>query len=285
MELYLDPEQRTNMTVQELARHIFRVAKVAKQEKEYGRNTGVFHWLSQDDFYLFYFRVSELRDWFCKRFDGGRIQKEDSLSFFVKFYEAIALLKRQGLLMPYLESDKLCFTSVGERSGFHDGIFILVDDAQEIVESLKAEVEGIDLIVEQYYLESLRACQESFYISSIICLGAASERAIDCLKKAIVECDPQHKSLEKKWISDSVEYILTNIKTIFGSAVNLQLRNELKEQLDLTEKIYRLNRNKAGHPESIPMNIKRCDQENYLNSFRRYVITIFKVIDALSSAS
>jgi hypothetical protein len=57
----------------------------------------------------------------------------------------------------------------------------------------------------------------------------------------------------------------------------------VKEQLEMMEKIYRINRNDAGHPKSVPMNIERCEQENYLNSFRRYAITIFKAIDLLNS--
>jgi len=52
MELYLAPEQRTNMTVQELARHIFRIAKEVEQGREYGQDIGSFHWENQDDFYL-----------------------------------------------------------------------------------------------------------------------------------------------------------------------------------------------------------------------------------------
>jgi hypothetical protein len=56
-------------------------------------------------------------------------------------------------------------------------------------------------------------------------------------------------------------------------------------QLEMTERIYRLNRNDAGHPTSVPMGITRCEQENYLNSFRRYIVTIPKVMELLEAGS
>lgn len=199
------------------------------------------------------------------------------------------MLKRRGLLMEKITdggllSSNFRLTSVAINSDFSDGILIIIDDAQEIVNSLRNKVSNLDPVVEQYYLESLRACQEGLYISSVISLGAASERAVGCLKEAIVKYDSTHSNLEKKWVSDSVKYILDNIKA-FNTALGSQLRDDLKEQLELIERIYRLNRNEAGHPRAISMSITRCEQENYLNSFRRYAITIFKAVEMLDPAS
>ena len=47
--------------------------------------------------------------------------------------------------------------------------------------------------------------------------------------------------------------------------------------------IYRLNRNEAGHPSSLPQDWQRDEQECYLNQFRRYVCTVFKAIAILEN--
>jgi hypothetical protein len=270
MTLPLNEEQKKNITVTELARLIFRLGKESKVG------------------------ISDLPI-LLKKFAPENEEQQDinnhpNKDFSLKFYEAIASLKRRGLLMDVIKivsvwppgtiTDVRPTSIWGKSFLDEDGIIILIDDAQEIVNSLKKEILNLDPVVEQYYLESLRACQEGLYISSVICLGAASKRAIDCLKEAIVRYDSTHNKLKNKRISESIKYILDNI-TLFDPVVELQLRNDLKEQLDLVEKIFRLNRNEAGHPRTISMSITRCEQENYLNSFRRYVTTIFKVISKL----
>jgi len=284
MEMYLNPEQRKEMTVCELARHIFRIIK----------ERGIARIIENNDKFAFRHEdIQALLKRFCERkerhLNGIRGIPEPDDNFCVKFSEAIALLQRRGLLMEMIDrSDRsqryFRLTSIGINSDFSDGILIIIDDAREIVNSLKNQVPNLDLVVEQYYLESLRACQEGLYISSVISLGAASERAVGCLKEAIVKYDSTHSNLEKKWVSDSVKYILNNINA-FNTALGTQLRDDLKEQLELIERIYRLNRNEAGHPRAISISITRCEQENYLNSFRRYAITIFKAVKMLDSAS
>jgi hypothetical protein len=277
MTLPLNEEQKKNITVTELAKLIFRLRKDSTV------------------------RISSLSALFVPTLLEGLapenkkeqdINEHPNKDFSLKFYEAMALLKRRGLLMDIIRIEStayrpiipdVCPTSIWGKSFLdEDEIIILIDDAQEIVNSLKEEIHNLDPVVEQYYLESLRTCQECLYFSSVICLGAASERAIDCLKEAIIKYDStKHNKLKNKRISESVKYILDNIK-LLDPVIELQLRDDLKDQLDLVEKIYRLNRNEAGHPRTIPMNITRCEQENYLNSFRRYVTTIFKVISRLS---
>lgn len=84
--------------------------------------------------------------------------------FKLKFYEAIARLKRRRLLMDvvgtpgYPSQPGVCLTSVGERSDFDDGVLTLIDDAQEIVDKVKEKIPNLDDVVEQYFLESLRTC-------------------------------------------------------------------------------------------------------------------------------
>lgn len=225
---------------------------------------------------------------------SGNVQSE---SFFLKFYEAISRLTQRGLLMYVdtlttrrtngLHGLRVRLTSIGEKSDFHDGILILIDDAQEIVNAVKEKVPNLDQNVERYYLESLRACQGGHYISSVMSLGAASERAIHCLADAVVKHDESlQKAIEKNKgkISALTNYIADNVSQIFKSISEPTFRSELKDKLEGIARIYRLNRNEAGHPSSLPQDWQRDEQECYLNQFRRYVYTVFEAIDVLENA-
>ena len=225
--------------------------------------------------------------------DGSYIRKNKSFLF--KFYEAIGRLKQRGLLM---EANKWCcedyspsvdggvrLTAVGEESDFDDGILILVDDAYEIVQSLKDKAHNLDSVVEQYYLESLRTCQNGNYISSVICLGAAAERTINCLADTVVQCYPQsEKGIEdnRRYISRLTEYLVNHRKELFVS-LEPKMQNELTENLEGLADIYRKNRNAAGHPKDVPQDWDRCEQECYLSQFRRLALTCFKAIGVLNS--
>lgn len=76
-------------------------------------------------------------------------------------------------------------------------------------------------------------------------------------------------------------YLSQNINRIFGS-IDAAFRSELRDKLEGIARIYRLNRNEAGHPDSISQDWQRDEQENYLNQIRRYVGTIFQAIDILN---
>jgi len=300
MGMYLDSDKRREITVSELAKYILRIAK--------GFNRDSYsHSLNPEEEDRHVFNQSLLLRELCHTYElqnNGSNQEvsyddKKDFDFSVKFSEAIALLKHRGLLMdkikvrganPNPDSDIgkcLRLTSIGEKSDFQDGILILIDDAQEIVNSLKQEVSNLDPIIEQYYLESLRACQEGLYISSVICLGAASERTIDCLVKAVIDKYLEHskKFEELNSTSAQISYFSdkNNFKQVFGLINDETFRSELKDKLSGIAHIYRRNRNEAGHPGPIPMDMTREEQESYLNSFRRYVMTIFKAINALNS--
>jgi hypothetical protein len=270
MQIGLDPEIREKISISELERHILSVVKEAKNNKR---------------FFEYPTHPKNLLSAICSDLDGSRSTIEES--FDLKFSESLALLKRRCLLMDSIDKYPcICLSSVGEKSNFHEGIFILVDSAQEIVDFLKKEVPNLDSVVEQYYLESLRACQEGLYISSVICLGSASERAIDCLGEAVVKYDSQYtKEIENKYTSNVAEYIANSIKQIFSSIKDTDghFIEELKNKLKGISVIYRLNRNDAGHPAQISMDIGRDEQECYLNQFRRYVVTIFKAIEIMDN--
>ena len=267
MQSPLDRDQREQITVAELARFIFRLAKEEK--------------ISFD-------HLSSLQERLCPENKVG--YRVENKSFFLKFYEAIAQLKRRGLLMDVAPSFSkglsAHLTSVGEKSDFHDGILILIDDAHEVVNSVKEKIPNLDPVVEQYYLESLRTCQEGFYISSVICLGAASERAINCLAEAVIKRDASYQANidSQQSISALTRYFSQNVNQIFKSITDPTFRSELRDKLEGMARIYRLNRNDAGHPNSLPQDWQRDEQESFLNQFRRYVLTVFKAIDILSTA-
>ena len=179
----------------------------------------------------------------------------------------------------------VCLTSDGERSGFEDDVLTLIDDAQEIVNKIKDEIPNLDDVVEQYFLESLRTCQEGCYIASVICLGAASERAIHCLAQAVIKHDDNRRQdiEDQRSISALTNYLLDNVKQIFKPIVHLAFQLELRDKLGGMAVIYRLNRNEAGHPSTLPQDWQRDEQECYLNQFRRYVCTVFKAISILEN--
>ena len=269
MNFSLNETQQEQISIEELAQYIFRVIRENDSESE--RVT---------------FNLSNLEVQLCPKNRPG--YKEDNEAFHWKFCEAINLLKQQGLLMDVKAGaiSNVGLTCVGNKSNFDEGILMLVDDAYEVVQSLKEKTHNFDPVVEQYYLESLRTCQNGSYISSVICLGAASERIINCLAEAVVECMPEcKKDIDSKHrISALTRHLLDNAADLFAS-LDLTLRNELKEKLTGLANIYRLNRNEAGHPSNVPQDWERDEQKCYLSQFRRLAVTCFKAIDELKGAS
>ena len=263
MKLHLGKEQREKIKVPELARQILRYLKIVKACS-----------------------LPRLQQKICPENKVGYVEKDESFSR--KFSEAIALLKRRGLLMDEVPMDatfnqlpKVQLTSVGERSNVDDDVLILIDDAQEIINKIKGEIPNLDDVVEQYFLEGLRTCQEGCYIASVICVGAASERAINCLADAVIKHDDsRRKGIEahRHPISQLTQHLISKFKEYFNPIEN---RAEIRRQLEGMAMIYRLNRNEAGHPSSLPQDWQRDEQECYLNQFRRYVCTVFKAINIL----
>ena len=280
MDILLDETKREQCSIEELVRIICGYLKTECDRHYIGLKT--------------------LQEKLCPRETRhGKKDDDDSYirknkSFLFKFYEAIGRLKQRGLLM---EANEWCcegysptvhgsvrLTSVGEKSDFDDGIMILVDDPYEIVQSLKKEIPNLDGVVEQYYLESLRTCQNGFYTSSVICLGAASERTIRCLAEAVVQCYPGHKSDvgSKRNIFELKNHLVDNRKKLFR-CLDRKMQDKIKDQFTGLADIYRKNRNEAGHPEEVAGDWKRDEQECYLSQFRRLAITCFTAIGALNS--
>ena len=214
-----------------------------------------------------------------------------------KLLEAIALLERRGLVVRGLEvtdngvdvfnrninlasyvSVSVYLTSMGMKSDFDDGIEFLVDKPQEIVNKLEQVTGELDKVVRHYYLESIRANQEGLYISSVICLGAASERAIHWLAQAIESYSQTHqKEIEKRRSGNISRLIKYLSDTVIPNTLNeyKDLTN-LKKQLHTLADIYRKNRNEAGHPKTVDQSWSKADQYFLLSEFREYITTICK---------
>ena len=216
-------------------------------------------------------------------------------SNYPKLLEAITLLERRGLVIRSVTLSSrgtnqfdffVYFTSVGMKSDIEDEILLLVDKPEETVRALEDSVESLDDIVRQYYLESLRAYQEGLYISSVICLGAASERAVHWLAESIGSYSEkyQEKIKAKRYISDLTGYLSGVTPNIFGD--DKKFVRELKELLDELGQLYRKNRNDAGHPETVEQTSWLGEgQAARLDLFRRYIVTICEAIKRLEKQS
>ena len=271
----LDDTHREECTPEELGRMIFRFLKNLRNEYKRER-----------------IPLGELQAIFCPENKQNNPATDECVC--VKFYESVARLKLRGLLVEvdrdcfgYARGPLVCLTSVGERSNLDQGVIILIDDAKKVVRDLKEKVHNLDPVVEQYYLESLRTCQNGFYISSVICLGAAAQRTINCLPDTVVQRYPQfEKEIDgnRRYISRLTEHLVNHRKKLFVS-LEPKMQNELTENLEGLADIYRKNRNAAGHPKDVPQDWDRCEQECYLSQFRRLAATCYEAIDVLNRAS
>ena len=264
-------QQNREMDVGSLARYVFRQLK---------ENLVLDHNSRE-----FFSSVRELRQ---AIFPGGI--ENNSCSDHTKLVEAIILLEKRGLLardfshpLSYSGENRFVvyLTSVGIKSDIQDEILLLVDEPEEIVGALEQKVGGLDEVVRQYYLESLRAYQEGLYISSVICLGAASERAIHWLAETIESYSEKYQEeIEKRRngnISRLTEYLSnTVIPNTFVEGKDFA--RELKDLLDGLGNLYRENRNEAGHPKTIYQSWLEEDQGRLLIYFRRYITTICEAI-------
>ena len=206
-----------------------------------------------------------------------------------KVLEAVTLLERRGLVVRnipgqlrggYKDQFVVYLTSIGIKSNIDDEVILLVDKPEEIVGALEQKVGNLDEVVRQYYLESLRAYQEGLYISSVICLGAASERAILWLAEFIESSYPKYQQpiqKRRRNISDLTKYLSGSILSdIFPNDATFE--TELRKRLVLLGDLYRENRNEAGHPKTVDQSWLGEDQEILLIHFRRYITTICEAI-------
>lgn len=263
-------QQNREMDVESLAKVVFCYLKATLDPDPDSRD--------------FYYSVNNLQ---MRLFPEGRFPP---LSDYTKLLEAITLLERQGLVVRDLPENLGTFgknsfivypTFIGWKSDFDAEVLLLVDKPEEIVITLEQKVGCLDPIVRQYYLESLRAYQEGLYISSVICLGAASERAIHWLAETIESYSEKYQEeIEKRRygnISRLTEY-LSNTVIPNNFVEDKNFARELKDLLDGLGNLYRENRNEAGHPKAIYQSWLEEDQGRLLIYFRRYIMTICEAI-------
>ena len=214
-----------------------------------------------------------------------------SSSDYYKLLEALTLLERRGLVVRDISSPQahnprsnylVYLTSIGIKSEIDDTMILVVDNPEQTVRALEQKVGPLDPIVRQYYLESIRAYQEGLYISSVICLGAASERAIHWLAETIESYSEKYQEeIEKRRhgnISRLTEY-LSNTVIPNTFVEDKDFARELKNLLDGLGNLYRENRNEAGHPKTIYQSWLEEDQGRLLIYFRRYITRIREAVE------
>ena len=170
---------------------------------------------------------------------------------------------------------------VGVKSDVSNDVILLVDKPEEIVTALEHKIGRLDDIVREYYRESLRAYQEKLYFSSVICLGAASERAVHWLAEAIEANWGQYQTeIRKKRdgsIAKLIEYFTNDvIPDVFSH--DKHLVRELLRCLKHLADVYCENRNDAGHPQTLDQGWTNEDQEILLVHFRRYIAAITEAV-------
>ena len=231
-----------------------------------------------------------------------RLDEQDGHSFdYDKLLEVVTLLERRGLVMrSTVRSSRdpnqfgeatapfdfvVYLTSIGIKSKIDEDVILLVDRPEEILSELEQKVGNLDPVVRQYYLESLRAYQEGLYTSSVICLGAASERAIDWLAETIESYSEKYQEEIKKRrngkISRLIEY-LSNTVIPNTFVEDKDFARGLKDLLAGLGNLYRENRNEAGHPKTVYQSWLEEDQGRLLIYFRRYITTICEAIGRLN---
>ena len=286
-----EQQQIRNMDVESLAKHVFRLLK----ENPY---------LNHSHRYDFSSTFLGIRENLFPDAELTQYRHDH-----VRLLEAVVLLEKRGLvvrdfsypptvpkslakdLTETFDRDESQVIGPPDRFGVHltsiglktkwDEISLLVDKPQETVDALEQKIGTLDNIIRQYYLESLRAYQEGLYISSVLCLGVTSERAILWLAESIESYSEQFQEEIKKKRNGSIyrltKYLSDNvIPTIFKD--DKKFAAELKNRLNELGKIYRENRNEAGHPRNVVPNWPREDQEILLIQFRRYITTLCKAI-------
>ena len=276
MRSTLNEEQRQQvpeMDIESLAKVVFRQLK--ENSKSYPDRSDLS------------FDIEELKN--AAYPDGNRNQVHSDNT---KILEAITLLERRGLVVrniPYggrggnPHQFVVYLTSIGIKSNIDGGVILLIDRPEEMVDALEQNVGDLDPVVRQYYIESLRAFQVGLYISSVICLGAASERAIHWLAESIEPYSgPDQAGIKKRRkgnIADLIKYLSDPvIPNTF--ATDPTLAEELKKRLNGLADVYRENRNDAGHPRTVDQpSWLGEDQEVLLLQFRRYIATICKAIN------
>jgi hypothetical protein len=273
MSNYLTPKQRREIEIEELAKYIICILCKLKKEYEQKKTR---HQQSNIRENLYEILVSK---------PSGDTETDDPFS--IKFSQTINLLEKRDLIVQISKNSLtyIYLTPAGEQSCLsnYEGI-ITIDDAKKLVQLLKEKIHNLDPVIEQYYEESLRSWKQDLNIASTICLGAASERAIRCLADAIIDRKPEYKKeighsvLSIKAVTD---FISGKIMSIFKSVTDDKgFLFTLKDKLEGIARLYRLNRNEAGHPDKV-QEINRDEQKNNLYQFRQYIITVFDAINKL----
>jgi len=160
-----------------------------------------------------------------------------------------------------------------------------VYDYNGYMKDLKSRIPNLDVVVENYLSESLRAYQANLYQAAMVMLGCSSERAIRLLVEAYIGSidDPSNQAkLRSKTSKRDMSEMYDRFKESFNSTRN-QISNDtvvkdFEFHVDGVFTFIRLLRNSIVHPSAIP-NITSSLAYANLQQFSYYITTVFALIE------
>jgi len=179
-----------------------------------------------------------------------------------------------------------------EKLEIDDSIKFSIYDNKGYLDYLNKHISCLDDVLESYIKESINALNNKCYISSVFCLGAASERLILLLQEAYCNALATDYSERKKQIlkKDKIGEVFKAIKSDFEK-INQQDKSYFKNlwetiisEIQAIFDLIRRSRNDAGHPVKIP-EFDHFYTEGNLMIFPRYCINVDKIIEHLKDNS
>jgi len=164
---------------------------------------------------------------------------------------------------------------------------IIPHDEDQYLNSIRKNILNIDETIMIYIAESVKAFNYNLNISSVIALGASSEKAFLILEQAYIEyltkSNPgQAVKYEKHTMKMSLKQKFEEFKKVLPNIiVQYKTKNKDHEYLEFIVStflnIFRLNRNEAGHPSG--QIIEREIVYSNLLAFPSYCKAVYKLIN------
>lgn len=164
-----------------------------------------------------------------------------------------------------------------------------VYDFQGYIRDINARVQNIDDILITYLSESLRSFHSNLYISSMVMLGCASERAIRLLVNSYINAIDGAKNknnLQSRINNSDISKIYEEFRKSFNSTrvqiTNQELVRDIEIQIDGIFNFIRIIRNTIVHPNAMP-NITNAMVYANLQQFSYYIEKIYGLMSYYST--
>jgi len=272
MEIFtLEPDTQKRISVKELALLIFKILK---------RNLSTRKRITQ----YYPGSLSSIKAFELLRYPDGKEVKIHS-NFEKKFAKAVQILRDKGLIMQdHTQPHAQEFVELTDKGdGMEPEQFLpIVESSNKLIDEIQSSAGLLDEVVKIYLKESLETFKSDFFISSVFCLGAMSERCILLLAKAL-EADLNDREVSKAYskcrsIKHYAKFITDNLNRLRSKHPgNDSLFRELDTKINTLAGYYRMTRNEAGHPEFVP-ETDRPTLELALRTVPKYLVTVLRVL-------